>query len=275
MNACKQKLITTKIQKDTRLGDIHTLDASDIHHTFYTLHKLRQPESHCNVDISSDEEFVEVGGFHFCTLKNDTCVSDALRSGELFEKFYLSLLSTIIPKDKDMLDIGANIGVWTVVFSKVTSGFIHSFEPQPKIFDCLSKNNIINNCTNVRLYNTGLSDKDQILCMNAEYDRKENFGAFRICDYGSLNIQTIMGDFLELNDVGFIKVDVEGHELEALTGLEKTIRLCKPILFVEIHDTQPNNQETLNKILSFGYTHVSKLSHCDYLFSFNELSCSY
>ena len=61
-------------------------------------------------------------------------------------------------------------------------------------------------------------------------------------------------------------MDVEGHELEALKGLSKTIQENKPILLIEIHSTQENCIDTFNYIKNFGYKYVLKITHCDYLF---------
>jgi FkbM family methyltransferase len=266
MNKLDKSVELFRIHSNLKLEDVPLSSCINIHHYFYSTHKLQPPSRKVDVVINEEQEIINIDGFKFCSLQNDTCVSDALRSGELFEKFLLSLLSTIVPNNKNILDIGANIGVWSIVFSKVTSGTVYAFEPQYKVFDCLEKNTIINDCSNVKVYNIGLSDCANTLTMNASYDKKENFGAFKICENGCLTISTRRGDSLELTDIGFIKMDVEGHELEALNGLEKTITDNHPILLIEIHMIHHNSQKTLDKIISMGYTHVVKLSHCDYLF---------
>ena len=57
-------------------------------------------------------------------------------------------------------------------------------------------------------------------------------------------------------DVNFIKIDVEGFEMQVLSGLEQTIRRCRPALFVEVQNT---NMVEFNKYLaSVGYR-VEKL----------------
>lgn len=102
--------------------------------------------------------------------------------------------------------------------------------------------------------------------MNASYESQDNFGAFRICDNGTLEIQTEIGDTMDLKNIGFIKMDVEGHELNVLKGLRETLIREKPVLFIEIHMTEPTSNETFLFIKSLGYTKVAKLTHCDYLF---------
>jgi hypothetical protein len=43
-------------------------------------------------------------------------------------------------------------------------------------------------------------------------------------------------DSYALEDVGFVKIDVEGHELAALRGAEQTLRRCRPLVLVEVED---------------------------------------
>ncbi len=62
-------------------------------------------------------------------------------------------------------------------------------------------------------------------------------------------------DTFQLRDVSFIKVDVEGHELEVLRGAEATLRRCRPMLLVEV------KRRTFDAVTTFledlGYTRHS------------------
>jgi len=175
-----------------------------------------------------------------------------------------------------MLDIGANIGVWSVVYSRILNpgAMVYAFEPQPKIFACLEKNIAMNGCANVVTYPFALSNQQQEWCMNASYGEKENFGAFRIvgdtdADTG-IKISSRIGDTLpELREnIGFVKMDVEGHECEVLTGLKQTILANRPVMLIEIHANHEKAAQTWELIQSLGYKSVLRLTHCDYLFSF-------
>ena len=52
-------------------------------------------------------------------MKTYTCIAYSLRSYELFEKLLLASISEIIPKNKNILNIGANIDILRIVFSKI------------------------------------------------------------------------------------------------------------------------------------------------------------
>jgi FkbM family methyltransferase len=240
---------------------------STLHNEMYSIHRFTPPKLSHPVTINTiTQEILKTGGFHFCTMKNDTCVSDSLRANILFEKFLLSFISKLVPPEKDMLDVGSNIGVWSIIYSTVIKGNIYAFEPQQTVYDCLLKNITLNSCANIVPYNYALSDKHTTYRMNASYDSKENFGAFRISSDGELHIEARVGDSLQLDNIGFIKMDVEGHELEAIQGLTETITRCHPLLFVEIHNDHPNSNRTYARIKELGYTKVLRLTHCDYLF---------
>ena len=249
----------TELTNTTNITDIkETINLDPVHHYLYAQHTFPSNESTTTLSLNETQELLTVSGFHFCTLKNDTCISDSLRENILFEKFLLSLLSKVVNHNKNMLDVGSNIGVWSIVYSTFIKGTIHAFEPQGEIFKCLTHNIAINQCNNVIPYDFALSDKSTTYLMNASYDHKDNFGSFRISEEGSLFVQgslfihSEIGDDLQLSNIGFIKMDVEGHELQALQGLSKTIRQCKPVLLVEIHSTQYNCNETFKYIIGWG-----------------------
>lgn len=136
----------TNLKAVEKLEKIPTMDIRHYHHFFYRKYSFPIPTKSNLFEVDSTHESIDCEGFRFVTLKNDTCVSDSLRSGILFEKFLLSFVSKFIPVEKDMLDIGANIGVWSIVYSTIMKGSIISFEPQPEIFKCLKANIEINSC---------------------------------------------------------------------------------------------------------------------------------
>jgi FkbM family methyltransferase len=211
---------------------------------------------------------LKVEEFTFLTHPLDTCIRDCLLTGVLFEKFILSYCKQFINPDKNIIDLGANIGVYSVVLSSyLNKTKVYAFEPQPVIFNILNENIKLNNCDNIVAYNYGASDTESTFYMNASYDKKENMGAFRICDNSTdLKILCKPIDLLNLDNIGYIKIDVEGHELQALIGMQNTIKKCTPILQIEIHEDSPTRTSTFNFIESVGYKKYHKLTHCDYIF---------
>lgn len=260
-------------EKDIKIENLTLYNCSNIHNYHYN-YKLHSPVKFNNVEIKEETlEIIDYENFKFCTLKNDTCVSDSLRQNKLFEKFLLSYISTFIPKNKNMMDIGSNIGIYSIIYNYILdkNTKIYAFEPQEKIYNCIVNNITLNNCDKIIAYNYGLSDKNEVKYMNANYDTKDNFGAFRIVDNEDisnklLKIETKIGDELNLTNIGFIKIDVEGYELEVLNGLKNTISRDMPYILIEIHQSSKNCNRTIKYIYDFGYRKYLRLSHCDFLF---------
>lgn len=164
-----------------------------------------------------------------------------------------------------MLDIGANIGnhaLWLAGrFRQVLC-----FEPNPAALDYLRVNAGCHD--NITLYPLGLSDGPGTTWL--ELPGENNLGQARIRDGklpGAQEINLETGDdFLrrgKVHDVDFIKIDVEGHEWEVLTGLAETIRDRTPIIVFEYHgDTAEKSDFGIEKLLPghvlFGLTGLPK-----------------
>jgi FkbM family methyltransferase len=143
-----------------------------------------------------------------------------------------------------IIDVGANIGYWSLSSSKIfkKSKFL-LFEPLKKSFDLLKKNT--QNKSNFELYNFGLGnvDKKEFISF-PEWERNSNnlnrFGLMSI--YGKTNInreEIVIKKFDDIfnytNKKIFIKIDVEGSELDVLEGCKKISQLNNVIFEIEIN----------------------------------------
>ncbi|UCB43081.1 MAG: FkbM family methyltransferase [Dehalococcoidales bacterium] len=137
-----------------------------------------------------------------------------------------------IRKGNIMLDIGANIGYFTLIAASLVGneGKVFAFEPNPSAFDILRKNVEANGYENVVLVPKAVSDtsgkvrlfleKDANMRWSSIYDIHESSG--------SLEVDTIaIDDFLATSydgAVDFIKLDIEGAELAALRGMAGLVK---------------------------------------------------
>ena len=157
----------------------------------------------------------------FDYISNEIIVDGIFEKKEL-ETFFSWITDLNIKTQKTIaIDIGANIGGHSLYFSNYYHKVI-SFEPNVRTYKILSLNSEL--VSNIDCFNLGLSDQDQsaILVVN-----KSNKGGAYILAKGSkkkldetVNIELKKLDtFLpNLENVGLIKIDVEGHELQALKG---------------------------------------------------------
>lgn len=131
-----------------------------------------------------------------------------------------------IKKGNVVLDIGANIGYYTLIFAKLVGeeGRVYAFEPDPTNFALLKKNVEINGYKNVVLVQKAVSNNSGRIKL---YLSKNNMGDHRIYDSGEDGRQHIEIEAIRLDDyfehfegrIDFIKMDIQGAEGGAIQGM--------------------------------------------------------
>jgi len=153
-----------------------------------------------------------------------------LATREIYEPFETALFKKELKAGQIVLDIGANIGYYTLIAAKLVGpgGKVYAFEPDPDNFTLLKKNVEANGYDNVVLVNSAVSDKNQTARL---FINKTNKGDHRLYDSKdgrhSISVQTIrMDDFFKKLDkkIHFIKMDIQGSEARALNGMMGLIR---------------------------------------------------
>ena len=124
-----------------------------------------------------------------------------------------------------IIDIGACIGFYTIIFSRLTgtTGKVYAFEPDFENFVLLKKNIKVNNCNNVIAVNCAVSDFNGF---SKFYFNKKYKGGGSLISKDYLNdIDNVITIDLKsfIKEADFYKIDVEGNEL-------KIIKSIKPIL---------------------------------------------
>lgn len=160
----------------------------------------------------------------------------------------VELFKRLLPSDGVFVDIGANIGSFTLVGAKYSpSGYTHAFEPSDFHRQRLSHNIELNGFHNITVNSVGLSDQsgEATLHIPISQGGMTNTGA------ASLYIEEVSSDLLKpekvqlirLDDyieqqsiqrLDLIKIDVEGAELPALRGGHKTIARFQPLVIMEM-----------------------------------------
>jgi FkbM family methyltransferase len=138
------------------------------------------------------------------------------------------------------LDIGANIGATSLLLGQIAKSVV-SFEAAPSTFRFLEQNVKASNLANVTLVNVGLGSKRQVMQITiapsnrsgAYISNKTEASAGHIQE--NVQIETLDG-FLEAGaHVDFIKLDVEGFELEVLKGANEVLRSSRPTVMLEMN----------------------------------------
>lgn len=130
------------------------------------------------------------------------------------------------------VDGGASVGTWTLPMSKWFDRVV-CFEPAADTFECLVYN--LRGVSNVELHEQALGKKLGMVSMTLEGHRKaialKNTAARFVKAGGTIPCMRLDG--LRLPALDFLKLDVEGSEVDALLGAEKTVRKFKPVVLFE------------------------------------------
>jgi FkbM family methyltransferase len=167
------------------------------------------------------------------------------------------------------IDCGANIGVHAIEWAIAMTGWgsVIAVEAQERIYYALAGNIAINNCFNAVAVHAAVSSESGVMKVPVpNYMTASSFGSLELrptgrnefigqaIDYSdakTVQVQKLALDALQLPRVDFIKIDVEGMEIEALEGGRQTVERCRPILLIEQIKA---NGETLRKwLLDRGY----------------------
>lgn len=173
----------------------------------------------------------------FRILVDDKIMERHYQQGELCEPHMLDWIFRNIPRGGVWIDAGANVGNHALPFSLWADRVI-AFEPMPVNFDLLT--------LNVANWMHGFKVEAWMLGVGSETAQASAKlgGTGENCQWelttgeGTIDIVPIDHIVDEFADVSLIKLDVEGMELDALSGAMGTIRRCRPELFVEIWDEE-------------------------------------
>lgn len=201
--------------------------------------------------------------------KNHSFVLNGTNKNNIWEEESLNIFYNIIKNDnrpnKNIIDIGANVGLYSLYAKFLPDCMFYSFEPFKKVFDILNKNIELNNINNIITYNIGLADKKEkkelkiSLTNNGLNTMGNNPLRFNTDDVNEVNVDTIDNLFYDNNiEVNYIKIDTEGFEYYILKGAEKTINKYKPIIQIEYNitnmkqcDIEPEKIEKLINQLNY------------------------
>jgi len=164
-----------------------------------------------------------------------------LQTGRLdHDWFTLEILQSFIPHG-NILDIGANIGTHTIFYERVAGFYgchVYAFEANPVSFKCLA-----HNCKRAIKYPIALGDSASLLTLHPSgnlgsvyvshdpsYDAKSQI-------QNSSNTVVVPSQRLDsffFDNVGYIKIDVEGFEEYVLAGAQHTIMKNRPMIWIEM-----------------------------------------
>ncbi len=144
---------------------------------------------------------------------------------KLSDRYERALVKDIISPGMTAVDIGANIGVYTAFLAKTVGqeGKVYAFEPSPSNFNLLKKCNKNNNVVLIQAAvgnttgQTTLYISDKLNVDHRTYETDEKRKKIDVSSYR-------LDDYLRDEKVDFIKIDIQGFEYQALSGMKNILQ---------------------------------------------------
>jgi FkbM family methyltransferase len=191
-----------------------------------------------------------------------------LQRGSPEKRLYISILR----KGDVVIDAGANVGYFTMLFSDLVGpyGHVHAFEPMPATFSLLSKNlQRFPYYTNVSLNCAALGESDRrtkIFLPNGDHGQAalvyHRDGSWRNAKVAPFDIEMTRLDRYaqHLSRIDLLKCDVEGAEFLVLRGAESILRRFRPKIFLELDTRWTTSfgwtpRDLIRFLRSVGYRH--------------------
>lgn len=182
-----------------------------------------------------------------------------------------AFLAALDFRGKTVFDVGGYEGIHTLFFARAVGpkGCVVTFEPNPVNYAHIRRNVQLNRFRNVTLKPVALADRagraDLLfparepargtLCADYQLDIFHRFDSRKVI----VDVDTLDNQLADLPVPDFIKIDVEGAELEMLQGMQRLMSEYRPALFVEIH-TGVDVRRVVNLLADFNY----EMCHVEY-----------
>jgi FkbM family methyltransferase len=162
--------------------------------------------------------------------KTDVFISTAIEDSGNWEASGTAVVLQLLRSGGDFIDIGANLGWYTLLAGHALSGrgHVHSFEPEPSNLVRLKANVALNRLGNVTVNDWALSDRSGSATLHLNHVNRGDNSLFAMeCRPSSATVKVNRLD--DYRDVGckrplIIKLDVQGSEIDVLNGARRLLQ---------------------------------------------------
>lgn len=183
------------------------------------------------------ESNIKIGDAIYVVSSDD----DYLNSmGNNFERHMVQLFRALIDPNDVVADIGANIGLTAILFSSLAKK-TYAFEPSPSTYNILLENLSRNNISNIEAVNVGLGQTEERLTITfSKNNRSGGYVSDKICPKMGYVTEDIRIDTLDHffgKDIvpTFLKIDVEGYEINVIKGGDAILQSAHPTVVMEMN----------------------------------------
>jgi len=139
------------------------------------------------------------------------------------------LIKKIIKKGDIVVDVGANIGIHTIIMAKCVgeTGHVYAFEPSKNNVRLLKNTMSLNGFENVSIIDSAVSDKPG----KSLFYLSNGISAHSLSDFGykkgsiEINVESLDHFFTNVNKkINFLKIDAEGYDFKVIKGMENILK---------------------------------------------------
>lgn len=216
----------------------------------------------------------DIHGSKMCLLEDDVGLSSQLREHGTREEASTEYIKSIIKTDWITIDIGANLGYYALLEAKL-GGFVYAIEPIKRSCETLKKSIKLNGYKNIKVYHRAIGSQNEtqnitvshrnnwstMVDFNLTSDKYRN--QFEKFHKGIEKVKTLtLDNFVKINEINridFIRMDVEGYEVEIIkkAGYAFSLMPKDSYLTIEFHSSVYKNREpileTVDRILKAGF----------------------
>jgi FkbM family methyltransferase len=181
---------------------------------------------------------VDLGGYQVCIQKLDTDFGQVIFHTHQYEEHVRRAARESLREGDIAVDVGANIGVLTFLAASIVgpTGRVFAVEPNPDNLQLLYRGIVLNGFRNVEVLPYAASNQRAVFSLTGGTSNTHLIGAREPVDAGQFVQSIALDETLgALPRLDFVKMDIEGHEPQALEGFSRAIARHRPILLIEFN----------------------------------------
>jgi FkbM family methyltransferase len=162
--------------------------------------------------------------------RRDRVIAPYIKKHRMWEPLETSILLRCIEPGYRVVDVGANVGYYTLLFSRLVgkTGKVWAFEPEPANYKLLCASVLINDCTNVVCECKAVAER---IGTQSLYLSSFNLGDHRLYPSSGRTAceveTTTLDEYIADQPLDFIKIDTQGSEPRILTGMSGLVENCR------------------------------------------------
>lgn len=190
-------------------------------------------------------------------LPRDMYIGKGLTKYHEFSWYEAALFKELVKPECSVIEVGANIGCHTIALAQMTESDVHAWEPGPELCSLLRTNTAP--FPRVRVIEAAAgAARGRMLLPHLDFNAHQNFGAFPLNEITDPEARLPTASVAPIDDfhpaapVGFMKIDVEGMEVDVLVGARGVITRHHPRLYVE-NDRKDKSSRLIALLESMDY----------------------